>query len=172
MQTTTQRRRILLAFIASFFSLTLVASAANAIQHPSNFPATLQSNSSSSRPAPAAARWRGLIGEYGTGDDLVIVLEKDGQLFALFGFEYSPLKEISRGVFRVTSSSPRGGQLVRFTRDARGRAAMMQFGDKSFLRRNIEPETGNQLHVQPLRSVAELMKEAHAAQPPQESGEF
>src|SRR4029079_1732892 len=38
--------------------------------------------------------------------------------------------------------------------------------------RQIEPETGNQLRIKPLRPVAELMKEARAAQPPKETGEF
>jgi hypothetical protein len=39
-------------------------------------------------------------------------------------------------------------------------------------RRNIEPESGNQLRIKPLRPVPELMKEALAAQPPAESGDF
>jgi len=39
-------------------------------------------------------------------------------------------------------------------------------------RRQIEPESGNQLRVKPLRPVPELMKEARAAQPPPEDGEF
>src|SRR5207253_9914678 len=39
-------------------------------------------------------------------------------------------------------------------------------------RRQIEPESGNQLRVKPLRPVADLMREARAAQPPPESGEF
>ncbi|HEY3103408.1 MAG TPA: M15 family metallopeptidase, partial [Pyrinomonadaceae bacterium] len=39
-------------------------------------------------------------------------------------------------------------------------------------RRQIEPESGNQLRIKPVRPVAELMKEALAAQPPQENGDF
>jgi len=39
-------------------------------------------------------------------------------------------------------------------------------------RRQIEPESGNQLRVKPVRPVPELMKDALAAQPPRENGEF
>jgi D-alanyl-D-alanine dipeptidase len=39
-------------------------------------------------------------------------------------------------------------------------------------RRQIEPESGNQLRIKPLRPVPELMKEARAAQPPAETGDF
>jgi D-alanyl-D-alanine dipeptidase len=39
-------------------------------------------------------------------------------------------------------------------------------------RRQIEPETGNQLRIKPVRPVADLMKEALAAQPPTENGDF
>src|SRR6266852_3401553 len=36
------------------------------------------------KPLPAPARWRGLIGEYGPDDDTLIILEKDGKLCASF----------------------------------------------------------------------------------------
>src|SRR5207342_257631 len=67
---------------------------------------------------------------------------------------------------------PHMGQRVLFTRNASGRATKVQFDGSSLPRRKIEPEAGNQLHVQPLRPVPELMKEALAAQPPAEDGEF
>ena len=36
------------------------------------------------KPAPAPARWLGLIGEYGPDSDILYILEKDGKLHASF----------------------------------------------------------------------------------------
>src|SRR5438045_4062668 len=36
------------------------------------------------KPRQAPLRWRGLIGEYGPDEDILIILEKDGKLSALF----------------------------------------------------------------------------------------
>jgi len=153
------------------------------------------------KPAPAPARWRGLIGEYGLDDNIVIILEQDGKLAAFFKrqeaspiaedsvkdvYEYfSLLEEASRDIFKFSPQSSRTGQLV-FTRDLHGRAMQVQVrSDISALtqpsgraqslvlkRRAIEPESGNQLHIKPVRPVAELMKEALAAKPPYENIHF
>ena len=124
-----------------------------------------------SKPAPAPARWRGLIGEYGPDDNIVIVLEKDGGLFALFRRERSePLTEVSRNIFRFTNQNE--NRPVVFTRDRQGRATQVALDATVLKRRNIEPTSGNQLRITPVRSVAELMKEALSAQPPQENGDF
>lgn len=125
------------------------------------------------KPSPAPARWRGLIGEYGTDNNILIILEKDGKLSALFNrVDFSPLDELSRNVFKFPAPGTHAGQRVVFTRDSRGRATQAEIGGATFMRRTIEPESGNQLHVEPLRPVADLMKEALAAQPPKENGDF
>jgi D-alanyl-D-alanine dipeptidase len=113
----------------------------------------------------------GLIGEYGTDDATLIVLEQGGRLLVQRKSEADALRELSRNAYEVISG-PRTRQRVVFTRAAGGRATKMQFGELTFTRRTIEPETGNQLHIKPLRPVPELMKEALAAQPPPEDGEF
>jgi D-alanyl-D-alanine dipeptidase len=120
------------------------------------------------KPAPAPARWLGLIGEYGPDSDILYILEKDGQLHASFKrAEPESLKEISPNVFAYAN------QRFVFTRDRRGRATEVQLNDIKLSRRRIEPEAGaNQLRVDPVRPVAELLKEALATQPPAESGEF
>lgn len=128
------------------------------------------------KPSPAPARYLGLIGEYGAGiDSTAIVLEDAGRLLVRRGLlrravEADVLREISPNTFEVISE-PRKGERVVFTRDRSGRATLMQYG-APWIRRQIEPETGNQLHIKPLRPVSELMKEALAAQPPAEDGEF
>lgn len=130
-----------------------------------------QSVSATSRPAPAPARWRGLIGEYGPDDHTVIVFEKDAVLHVLIKPErFEPLTELSRNVFKFKNYTE--VRPVAFTRDRNGRATEVALGPLALTRRKIEPESGNQLQVKPVRPIAELMKEALAAQPPQENGDF
>ena len=124
------------------------------------------------KPSPVYPHyWTGLIGEYGADDSPLIVLEQGGRLFVQRKTESDALREVSRNAFEVIAG-PHLGQRVIFTRAANGRATRMSFPGMSFPRRNIEPETGNQLRIKPLRPVRELMKEARAAQPPKEDGEF
>src|SRR5438874_4922372 len=69
------------------------------------------------KPAPAPARWRGLIGEYGPDDDILIILEQDGKLIALFKrVESQPLEEISKNIFRFPTKGKRADQQLTFTR--------------------------------------------------------
>ena len=126
------------------------------------------------KPAPAPARWLGLIGEYGTDKEIFYILEKDGKLCASFKrSEPEPLQEISRNVFAYSQLSQLSGEHVVFTRDRSGRATQVKILGATLQRRNIEPEAGaNQLLVRPVRPVAELLKEALAAQPPAETGDF
>ena len=132
------------------------------------------------KPLPAPTRWRGLIGEYGPDNDILIILEKDGRLCALFKrVDLAPLDEMTADIFRFPERGARSAQSLIFRRDAHGRATQVNLlkgdaaGNRLVLkRRAIEPESGNQLRVKPLRPVPELMKEARAAQPPPENGEF
>ncbi len=122
------------------------------------------------KPLPAPARWRGLIGEYGPDKDILYILESGGRLCARFKKgELAPLDEMTEDIFR---SPELGAQLLIFSRDARGRATQVEINGPALKRRQIEPESGNQLRVKPLHPVSELMKEARAAQPPKEAGEF
>src|SRR5205809_3919266 len=92
------------------------------------------------QPAAAPGRWRGLIGEYGVDGNILMVLEKSGQLWALFNrSDLSPLKEGSKDHFTFPASGPHGGQHLDFKRDSKGRAILAT----TFKRRNIEPESGN-----------------------------
>src|SRR5215471_2076893 len=129
---------------------------------------------STPKPAPAPARWRGLIGEYGPDNDILIVLEKDGRLCAFFkrSQEFEILDEVDRDTFMFQVPSPHAEQRLTFARSPNGRATQAAVDAVINKRRNIEPETGNQLHIKPLRPVAELMKEALAAKPPAETGDF
>src|SRR5207237_10648263 len=124
-------------------------------------------------PAPDTARWRGLIGEYGPDDNILIILERDGRLVALFKrTELEQLDEVSKNVFKFPTTGAHAGQQLAFTRDAPGRATRATIDKQILKRRQIEPESGNQLRIRPVRPVADLMKEALAAQPPKETGDF
>lgn len=149
------------------------STASSADIHSSGYP-TQSSAPAKTKPLPAPARWRGLIGEYGPDDDVLIILEKDGKLCALFKQgEVEPLGEVSRNVFKFPTPGPHATQTLSFTRDRRGRAPEVAVDAVINKRRQIEPEAGrNQLRIKPVRPVTELMKEARAASPPAEDGEF
>jgi D-alanyl-D-alanine dipeptidase len=151
-----------------------VATGTRSLPLPVLTPLTAQSTApAQAKPLPAPTRWLGLIGEYGPDDNVLIILETDGRLAALFRrADFYPLAEdvndASTFVEVINGPAP---HLI-FTRDAHGRGTQVEVNGSILKRRQIEPESGNQLHVKPLRPVPELMKEARAAQPPPEDGEF
>lgn len=129
--------------------------------------------STSPKPAPAPERWRGLIGEYGPDDDIIIILERDGKLCALLKHtELEILEEVDQNAFKFPTPGPHAQQTLTFERSANGRATQLAIDAVVVKRRQLEPEAGNQLRVTPVRPVAELRKEALAAKPPNETGEF
>jgi D-alanyl-D-alanine dipeptidase len=150
--------------------LLLVSACLSAVVAPTRLRAQ---SSTPGQPKPAPARWLGLIGEYGPDDDTVIILEQDGRLCASFKrAEPEPLDEVSKNLFTFPVPGPHATQHLTFERNAHERATQVAVDAIILKRRQIEPETGNQLRIKPLRPVAELMKEALAAQPPKETGEF
>src|SRR5215467_8146336 len=114
------------------------------------------------KPAPAPARWLGLIGEYGSDNNILYILEADGKLSASFKRAApEPLQEISKSVFAFAADGPHANQRLAFTRDRNDRATQVKLNNTTLPRRNIEPEAGaNQLRVTTVRPVAELLKEA------------
>ena len=124
-----------------------------------------------SRPAAAPTRWRGVIGEYGWDYNTLYVLERDGRLHALIEwfFEY-PLTEVARDSFAFPPSGLYDGERITFRRRADGYATAVSIGGIVFPRRPIEGEDGQTFRIQPQRPVAELRAEALAATPPVETG--
>lgn len=124
-------------------------------------------------PAPIPERWKGLIGEYGWDYDTLYIFERDGKLTALIEwFEHAPLHESSPNVFDFPHSGLYDGEHAIFTRDANGNATQVQVSGVVFKRRPLGPIAGGVFHVHPQKSLDELRKEALAAQPPHESGDF
>ncbi|HKP70335.1 MAG TPA: M15 family metallopeptidase, partial [Pyrinomonadaceae bacterium] len=126
------------------------------------------------KPTPASGAWSGLIGEYGWDHDILYIFEKDGKLWALIEwFEFDPLEQVSENVFKFPTHGLYDGERLVFKRDKNGRATEVNAASVLFKRRSVGPEEGSeQLRIKPVRPVSELLKEAQAAQPPKESGEF
>jgi len=126
------------------------------------------------KPAQTPVKWRSLIGEYMHDSDTVIILENDGLLCALFKrTELAPLKELTSNSFEFDSSTAHKGERVVFSRNGTGKVSQLTIGAVSYQRKPLGPEEGaNQLKIQPLRPVPMLIKEALAAQPPNETGDF
>jgi D-alanyl-D-alanine dipeptidase len=104
------------------------------------------------KPLPAPARFRPLLGEYVHDNQTVIVLESDGKLYALAKGASSAKREITPAAFSRNQ---------------------LTLDNVIYKRQPLGPEPGaTQLKVTPLRPVPELIKEALAAQPPQETGDF
>jgi len=125
------------------------------------------------KPAPAPARWMPLIGEYVRDPETVIILESDGRLCALFNrHDLVPLREVANDSFEFDNTTRKGEHVV-FSRDSRGRVTQVTLGQLPYKRKPLGPEEGAaQLKVQPLRPVPDLIKAALAAQPPHETGDF
>jgi D-alanyl-D-alanine dipeptidase len=126
------------------------------------------------KPPPVPAELAGLVGEYGPDYDVLYVFERDGRLWALIEwFELDPLERVSENVYRFPDRGLYDGERLVFTRDARGRATWVTAANVLFRRRSVGPEEGaTQLRVPPLRPVPELLREALAARPPEEQGDF
>ncbi len=128
----------------------------------------------SAKPAPAADNLKGLIGEYGPDYDITYVFERDGELWILIEqIEFDRLKRVSDNVFAFPESGLYVGEQVVFKLDKDGRATDLTAAGVTFRRRQIGPEEGaEQLLVKPVRPVKDLIKEALAAKPPVETGDF
>lgn len=125
-------------------------------------------------PAEPPAKWRGLIGEYGWDHNTLFIYEQDGELYALIEWtEIDALTEESEDVFAFPADHGMyHGQKLVFTRDKTGRATQVEAAKVVFKRRKIDGENGETFKIAPTRPLAQLRKEALAAKPPAERGEF
>jgi D-alanyl-D-alanine dipeptidase len=120
-------------------------------------------------PPPPPRRWLPLIGEYGTDSAVTMILERDGKLWRHDASGEQQLTERSNGIFGTTQGAQ---HTLRFHLGADGRVTRLEIDGRALARRQVGPESGNQLVITPVRPIAELRKEALAAQPPKEKGDF
>ncbi|MEO8619620.1 MAG: M15 family metallopeptidase [bacterium] len=134
---------------------------------------TVAASASDLAPPAPAARWLGLIGEYGPDSNIHIVLERDGALVvhsAKAGSD-AVLAEVTPDSFSAVRPNDARMPVV-FARSSSGPATRVSLGGMSYARRQIGPESGNQLVITPVRPLAEVRREALAASPPVEAGPF
>jgi CubicO group peptidase (beta-lactamase class C family)/D-alanyl-D-alanine dipeptidase len=125
------------------------------------------------QPPPIPSRWKGLIGEYGWDYDKLYIFEENAKLSALIEwFDYAPLAEVTSDVFDFPHSGLYDGEQAVFTRDASGQATQVKVSGVIFKRRSLGSIQGGIFHVSPRQPLTALTKQALAAQPPDESGEF
>ncbi|MEO7103989.1 MAG: M15 family metallopeptidase [Gemmatimonadaceae bacterium] len=121
-----------------------------------------------SRPAPPPASWVGLIGEYGN-DNHILISERNGSLYATVEWLAAyPIREESTDTFVWPHAGLYDGERVTFTRASNGRATRLTVGGVVFPRRQLGPDSGNQLRITPLRPIEDLRRSALAAHPPTE----
>jgi D-alanyl-D-alanine dipeptidase len=125
------------------------------------------------KPLNVPQAWKPLIGEYGPEQNSFMVLEKSGELILREknGTEIGLQPAPGDGNFTL-NKPPAAPSLLRFSRNGKDRASSLALGDVTFPRRQLGPEEGQPFQIRPSRSVDELRKEALAAAPPHEKGQF
>lgn len=126
-----------------------------------------------SRPAPAPAAWEGLVGEYGWDYNTLYVLEHRGRLHVLVEWFYRyPLVRVGDDVYRFPDRGLYSGERVEFHRDGSGRATAVTAAGIRFERREAGPAGGGTFRIDPVAPIDELRRDALAADPPEEEGDF
>jgi CubicO group peptidase (beta-lactamase class C family)/D-alanyl-D-alanine dipeptidase len=125
------------------------------------------------RPSAPLPEWKDLIGEYGWDYDTLYILEQDRRLTALIEwYEYAPLIQVSRKIFQFPDYGLYDHERATFERDAHGAVTGVRIGWVEFKRRAAGNIAGGVFHVQPLKPVAALRRDALSVQPPKETGDF
>jgi D-alanyl-D-alanine dipeptidase len=145
--------------VAGAFAVSVLLSAQNTTPVP-NWPREAE-RPDTPKPKPAPKDVAELVGEYegpkrtdGTAARLYL-LEQDGQAMYI----------VDRGEIRPVPKAP-----VTRTRD--GRIATITVDGVSYLRQQVGPEGSGQLRVDPIRPVADVLKESMTVPPPAETGDF
>src|SRR5205085_8751089 len=95
------------------------------------------------KPAPAADKWTGLIGEYGWDHNTLYILERAGKLHALIEWVFLyPLEEVSADVYRFPDFGLYPYEKLVFSRDGKGRATQVVAANVRFRRRRLDGEDG------------------------------
>lgn len=124
-------------------------------------------------PAPAPDRWKALIGEYGWDHNVLYILERDQQLYALIEwFYYYPLKEVSKDVFAFPDYGLYHGEKIEFHRKDNGEVDQCVAAEVVFQRREVGLKDGETFKIDPVQPIEELRAAALSASPPVESGDF
>jgi len=123
-------------------------------------------------PGQPNPQWSALIGEYGWDYDKLYVLEDRGALNILVEwYEFDPLTELSPDHFHLPGRGLYDNEDLTFLRDAQNNVTGLRLGYVVFPRRHTYAP-GEVFQITPLKPVEELRREALAAKPPAETGDF
>lgn len=127
---------------------------------------------SPAKPRPLPEKWQGLLGEYGPDFNVLVILEKDGQLHTLIEWQFLyPLKEINENEYQFPDYGLYMGDRIKFIRDKAGNATHVDAASMLFKRRRL-PRPGETFTIEPVRAIDELRKDAMRAAPPVEKNAF
>jgi len=120
-------------------------------------------------PPPEIALWSDFIGEYVNGTDRATVFEDAGRLYVLMDDIYAyPLTVDSPEACRFPNYGLYAGEPVSFDRMGKE----VRIGGILYRRDPMLRHDSTAFRIEPRRPVAELMKDALAAMPPADKGEF
>jgi hypothetical protein len=124
-------------------------------------------------PATLNPAWSALLGEYGYDHNVLYISEKFGKLHALieWGMQYS-LIGLGEGKFQFPPYGLYPNEQIVFERDDAGQVNNASLNGIGFARRSTGNIDGDVFHIEPVKPVADLEREALLAEPPTEDGEF
>jgi len=123
-------------------------------------------------PEPPAAL-RPFVGDYAAGADTFSVLEDSGRLRLLrWHGEGRMLASATDSTFEVAASARGPASTLAFHRGADGRVTGLALDGRVLERLRFGPEDGTSFRITPVRPPEELAREALAATPPREEGDF
>jgi CubicO group peptidase (beta-lactamase class C family)/D-alanyl-D-alanine dipeptidase len=124
-------------------------------------------------PESAPVAWREIIGEYGTDDNVLYLLEDHGRLTALIEwFYYYPLTKIAADRYAFPDYGLYHGEHLQVERDSSGKVLRVVAAEVPFIRREVGTRDGETFRITPVRPIEELRREALSAEPPAENGKF
>ncbi len=124
-----------------------------------------------SKPADIRADWKPWIGDYGSSKEPRVVLERDGHLFLFNQTKQWQLNEESPGSFAIPESNAPDAPLARFSKLPTGRLVLIT-GKMWLDRLDYGVDAKDVGRIKPVRPIEDLRKEALAASPPIETGNF
>ncbi|HEX9895245.1 MAG TPA: M15 family metallopeptidase [Gemmatimonadales bacterium] len=120
-------------------------------------PAPSPSTAADTPPEAPPPAWAGLIGDYASGGDTLSVREEAGELQAVFWRDSTNPSDLDQAAVEAAPD---------------GKGIRVTVSGRAFERIALGPAEGNVFRITPRRPVEELRREAQAATPPQESGDF
>ncbi len=125
------------------------------------------------KPAALNPEWSELIGEYGFDHNIIYISEKFGKLYALieWGMEYAMI-DLGNGIFKFPPFGLYPNEQIVFEKNEQGNINNISLNGINFMRRSMDNIDGNVFHIDPVKPVPVLEKEALKATPPEDTGTF